>query len=425
MTVPDASLAVGRLGRLAALAMPYLAALAPAATAPAVPAPAAAPGDRGGDFNITFPDAFLVQNGGPVLDIKRPPDPKMHTAVGDGKADDTAAFLDAWDLLKERYQARGWNTESLHVHLPSGTYLVKDTLIYRGATLGAAPRWTGNKFDINKIHFIGQRRSDTVIRLADRCPGYQDPARPKIVLAFQHPDTVFNNIPGSNWLRNLTIDTGAGNPGAIALYFQGANQTDLRNLTIRSGDGAGKYGLWFKIGSIQGYYADITIDGFDYGIADPVNAEGDVALEYLTLRRQRVAGILLTGGGIQIPCSGGTLWIFGFKTENGKAQAFNVKGGGHLEVLGGYASRRRVFEQSGRCAIGTDLQEKARPLSCFSATSFAPRRSRRSAGCRASLQGSRRRTPPHPFRSRRGASGRRRRRSRLPLAPRSRRRSSP
>jgi hypothetical protein len=119
-------------------------------------------------------------------------------------------------------------------------------------------------------------------------------------MAFQHPDTVFNNVPGGNWLRNLTIDTGHGNPGAAALFFQGANNSDLRNVTIRSGDGSGKYGIWFKIGSIQGYYSDVTIDGFDYGIHQPVNGEGDTAFENLTLRNQKVAGILHTGGGMSL-----------------------------------------------------------------------------------------------------------------------------
>ena len=136
--------------------------------------------------------------------------------------------------------------------------------------------------------------------MADHCSGYGDAAHPKIVLAFQHPDTVFNNVPGSNWLRNLTLDTGRGNPGAVGLFFQGANNTDLRNVTVRSGDGAGRYGIWFKQGSTQGYYCDVTVEGFDDGIFGGVNAEGDTAWEYLTLRGQKDAGFLLTGGGASI-----------------------------------------------------------------------------------------------------------------------------
>ncbi len=272
-----------------------------AGTLASTPAFAAQAGDRGGSLNVTFPDTLLMQNGGPVINIKRPPEAGMRAAKGDGVTDDTAAFQDVWDLLKREYQKYGpWGADnSFYVYLPNGTYKVRDTLIYRGATVGAYPKWDGT-FDINHVHFVGQDRGKTVIKLADHCAGYGNPARPKIVLAFQHPDTVFNNVPGGNWLRNLTIDTGRGNAGAVALFFQGANNTDLRGVTVKSGDGAGRYGIWFKQGSIQGYYADVTVEGFDDGIFDEVNAEGDVAFEYLTMRGQREAGILLTGGGMSL-----------------------------------------------------------------------------------------------------------------------------
>ena len=131
-------------------------------------------------------------------------------------------------------------------------------------------------------------------------PELSIPTQPKSVLAYQHPDTAFNSCSGSNYLRNLTINIGKGNPGAVGLYFQGANQTDMRSVTIKSEDGAGKYGIWFKIGSIQGYYTDITVEGFDIGVFDPVNPEGDPAFEYLTVKNQRIAGILHTGGGLSL-----------------------------------------------------------------------------------------------------------------------------
>ncbi len=266
-----------------------------------LPTYAAKAGDRGGGQDITFPDTLLRQNGGPVINLKRPPEPWMRAAKGDGISDDTAAFQDVWDLLRREYKAHGpWTSDnSFYVYLPKGTYKVSDTLIYRGATVGASPKWDGT-FDINHVRFVGQSRTGTIIQLADHCPGYQDPTHPKIMLAFQHPDTVFNNVPGSNWLRNLTLDTGHGNPGAVALFFQGANNTDMRSVTLRSDDGTGRYGIWFKQGSIQGYYADVTVQGFDDGIFDSVNAEGDVAFEYLTLRGQKEAGFFLTGGGASL-----------------------------------------------------------------------------------------------------------------------------
>ena len=280
-----------------ALVLVFALRLALAAPVQAQPGRAQA-GDRGQDFDITFPNTLLLQNGGPIINLKNPP-PEIRAAKGDGQTDDTAAFQDVYDFLKQQFQKNGpWSRADYYVYLPNGTYKVSDTLIYRGPSL-AGPTWNGT-FDINHLRFVGQSRRQTIIRLVDNAPGYQDAAKPKIVLAFQHPDTVFNNVPGGNWLRNLTIDTGRGNPGAAALFFQGANNTDLRHVTIRSGDGGGKYGIWFKTGSIQGYYSDVTVDGFDYGIQQSVNAEGDTAFEYLTLRNQRVAGILHTGGGMSL-----------------------------------------------------------------------------------------------------------------------------
>ena len=254
-------------------------------------------GDRGNDVNITYPATLLMQNGGPVIDMKHPPLNTMHAAVGDGMTDDTAAFQDVYDLLKARYDVAGCFTsdDSFYVYIPNGIYRVSDTIIYRGAPA----KWK-NAFDICHVKFIGQSRAGTILRLADHARSFQDAAHPRPVISFQHSETKFNNGPGNNELRNLTIDVGNGNPGAVGLMFQGANQTDMRNLTIRSSDGAGQYGIWFRMGSVQGYYADIFIQGFDYGIYDSVNPEGDPAFEYLTLSGQRLAGINISGGGMSL-----------------------------------------------------------------------------------------------------------------------------
>ena len=291
-------------------------------TCSATPA-AVVPGDRGNDVNVTFPATLLMQNGGNVIDLKHPPVNTMHAAVGDGVADDTAAFLDAYDLLRQRYDADGCFSpnDNFYIYLPDGTYRVSDTIIYRGA----AEKWK-NTFDICHVRFVGQSRAKTIIRLADHAPAFQDAAHPRPLISYQHPDTTFNNGPASNDLRNLTIDTGSGNPGAAAVMFQGANQTDVRNVTIRSGDGAGQYGLWFKIGSVQGYYSDVTIEGFDHGIFDAVQPESHPAFEYLTLKGQHVAGITQRGGGISLRA------VLSDQSAHG-ATALKIEGGGSQAVL--------------------------------------------------------------------------------------------
>jgi hypothetical protein len=272
---------------------PYL--ILAAACVASWPTPCRGIGDRNANTDITFPATLLLQNGGPVIDVKHPPMEGMHVAAGDGVTDDTAAFQDVYDLLKKKYETSGWSMETLFVYIPNGTYLLSDSILYRGA----ACRWR-QQFDICSVNFIGQSRAKTILRLADHAPLFQDKRYPRPVISFQHPDTKFNNSPGSSRLRNLTIDTGNGNPGAVGVFFQGANQTDIHNVTIMSEDGSGLYGLWFKIGSVQGYYSDITIRGFDYGLYDTVNAEGNAAFEYLTLERQNLAGVYLSGGGLSL-----------------------------------------------------------------------------------------------------------------------------
>ena len=183
-----------------------------------------------------------------------------------------------------------------YVYLPNGTYLVNEPIFYRGDTVTK----TVHEWDICHVKFVGQSRAKTILRLADHAPAFQDPAHPNPLLAFQHPTTTFNNGPGDNYLRNLTINVGSGNPGAVGVFMQGANQTDMHNLSIVSEDGAGRYGVWFKQGSVQGYYADITVKGFDYGLYDTVNPENSAAFEYLTMQGQRVAGIYHSGGSLSL-----------------------------------------------------------------------------------------------------------------------------
>ena len=259
-----------------------------------------AAGDRGTDPEIIFPDTMLAQNGGPIIDVRHPPDSSMHAAMGDGTTDDTDALKDAYDFIKKEFVAHGpWDRTNYYIYLPNGTYKVRDTIIYRGEDVGTPHKWTG-KFDLDNVRFIGQSRAHTMIKLADHCDGFQDPTSPKPVLAYQHLDTVFNNAPGGNYLRSITIDTGSGNPGAVGLYMQGANQTDLQHVTIQSGDGAGVSGIWFKVGSLQGYYSDITVNGFDRGIDCPFNGEIDPTFEYLTLKGQKIAGIEHDGGAMSL-----------------------------------------------------------------------------------------------------------------------------
>jgi hypothetical protein len=261
-------------------------------------------GDRNVGVSEPYPASVRIQNGGRVYDVTAPPTASQHAAKGDGIADDTPAIQDAFDYLKNAYVAAnptgsptdGYDGSNYWVYVPDGTYRVQSTLTYRGPTL-VTPTFGS---DLVRIRIVGQSREGTIIRLDDNTTEFGNAAQPAMLLEFQHDGTTFNNAPADNVLANVTLDTGRGNPGAVGLWFQGANQTSMHNVKVTSEDGAGHCGILFQTGSVQGYYRDLTVEGFDYGICQTNNPEFDSAFEHVTLRGQRTAGVLAQGGGMSL-----------------------------------------------------------------------------------------------------------------------------
>jgi len=235
--------------------------------------------DRTIPMNIVYPAGAFTQNGGPVINIKNTP-LFSPNAMGDGVNDDTAAFVAMMNYIKQQVQQANGGDPRKIIYIPSGTYMVSNTIFYTGADY--------NLFGYLRI--VGQNRANTVIKLADRSPGFGAGTR-KPVLSWTKLIEIGNEMWG-NQLRNLTIDTGTGNPGAVGVDFLGANGCSIDNLTVRSGDGQGFAGLRFPWWSVQGHFSDITVSGFDYGIraGDDVR-ETNPVLEYITLSAQRIAGI--------------------------------------------------------------------------------------------------------------------------------------
>ncbi len=93
-----------------------------------------------------------------------------------------------------------------------------------------------------------------------------------------------------NAVRDLTIDTGVGNPSATGLQFNASNQGTVKNVTIRSGDGLGAVGLQLAANEPGPMMIeDVEIIGFDTGI-NTGNPTASQTLENITLRDQRVVG---------------------------------------------------------------------------------------------------------------------------------------
>ncbi len=202
--------------------------------------------------SVTFPPGAKVIN--LVTDLG---------AVGDGKTDNTEAFRAM--IAMEGYQ----------FYLPDGVYLISDTVSY------------GQR--IFKI-LQGQSRDGTIIRLQDNSPGFDNPAKPKAMWVTGQPPAIrFRNA-----IRNLTFDTGKGNPGAIGLNFYVNNQGAVRHVRIRSGEGGqepGRVGLALTLDMVGPLLIrDLLVEGFDIGI-DIKMAVNSVTLEDITLRGQREVGV--------------------------------------------------------------------------------------------------------------------------------------
>jgi len=248
----------------------------------ALTAPCLLAQDRAITMNIVYPMGAFAQNGGPVINIKNTT-LFSPNAVGNGVADDTAAFVAMMTYIKQQIQALNGGDPNKIIYIPSGTYKVSNTIFYSGADYNLFCR----------LRIIGQNRANTIIKLADNSPGFGAGVQKPVLAWTKMIETgKTGNVMWGNQLRNLTIDTGSGNPGAVGVDFLGANGCSIDNLTVRSGDGQGYAGLRFPFWSVQGHFCDITVSGFDYGIraGDDVR-ETNPVLEYVTLSGQRIAGI--------------------------------------------------------------------------------------------------------------------------------------
>ncbi len=196
-------------------------------------------------------------------------DVKNFGAKGDGKTDDTAALLEA---ISDR---NGF------LYLPNGTYLLSDSV--------------STKHPKRRV-LQGQSRTGVILKLKDNAAGFDDPAKPRPVLSLydRFMDPKSNNGQAfRNSICNLTVDVGAGNPGAVALHYFNDNQGTVENVMLRSSDPQkrGKAGLalvtnWPGPALLR----KVSIEGFDFGVWSTIG-QYSIAFEHLSLEGQRVAGI--------------------------------------------------------------------------------------------------------------------------------------
>lgn len=206
---------------------------------------------------IIFPKASRI------VDITLPP----YEADNNGEIDATSAIQQAIN----DYTPGGWHI----IYFPKGTYLVSNTI-----------EWSRNSWSQGPV-FQGYHMDSTIIQLKDECEGFTDPAAPKSVL--WTGDGVAQKF--DRGIRDLTVNTGTGNSGAIGIQFYSNNEGLISDVKIISGDRAGVIGLHMAYGSENGplLVRNLYIEGFDTGIK--TNALNSITLSNVELYNQKVIGL--------------------------------------------------------------------------------------------------------------------------------------
>lgn len=203
---------------------------------------------------------------------------KTFGAKGDGITDDTEALKQVLGRSKEDPAGA-----IRSIYIPNGTYLVSDTLA-----------WGDKRKDVR-----GQSRDGVIIKLKDNCPGFQDADQPKKVLQveFGHGGQNFNQR-----LRNITVDVGQGNPGAIGIGFHTNNGGGVYDVVIRSSDPErqGHTGLSLdKAWPGPGLIKNVLVDGFETGIF-VTHDQYSMTFEHIQLANQRQVGFLNSWNSVAI-----------------------------------------------------------------------------------------------------------------------------
>lgn len=210
--------------------------------------------------NIVFP------SDGGIVNVKSAP----YNAKGDGVNDDTVAIQRALSAYPNGNKI---------IYLPKGTYLVSNQLQW--------PTFRDGK-EHKRTILQGQNTNQTIIKLKNNANGFNISSSPKAVIwTGTAPAQRFRNA-----IRNLTVNTGTDNKGAIAIQFIANNQGAIRNVTIRSDDSQGIVGLDMSYTNEIGplLVKNLKVTGFNIGIktANKVNSQ---TFEHITLQNQKECGI--------------------------------------------------------------------------------------------------------------------------------------
>ncbi len=244
--------------------------------------------------NIVFPDDAGI------VDVSKGP----YYAKGDGKTDDTEALQQA--LLENPNGNR-------IIYLPNGTYRISATL-----------RWPNGEADTAQRATVlqGQSREGTRMELVDYSAGFSNPGRPRPMVWTGGNHQKHHR----NAVRNLTLHTGKGNPGAIGIQFKANDQGGIRDVTvIAGGKGDGATGIDLSHVDFNGpvFLKNVRVDGFDVGLRTAFSVYS-VTAEGVEFEHQQVAAIRNSGQIISLRH---------FASTNSVPAILNVDPAGMITVL--------------------------------------------------------------------------------------------
>lgn len=246
--------------------------------------------DQNLSYNKVYPANAFIDNGGNIVDVTQSP----FNAVGDGTTDDSDALIAAFNYVADKLATFGYDAPqaSYIIYIPDGTYKVSKTIHY---TIDLPANSQGKDF-LAQLRIYGQSRENTIIKLIDNCPGFESGSETPVISTVNSPENQNqNNWASNNGIKNLTVNIGSGNPGAVGVRFNGANNCRAENLKLISEDGQGYIGYHIFVRPTQGYHSNIIVDGFDYGIAIATGKQHVThpTFEYLSLTNQNIAGFRL------------------------------------------------------------------------------------------------------------------------------------
>lgn len=229
-----------------------------------------------------------------ATEVAFPPDApvwnvKNYGAVGNGQADDTQAFKNAITAALD-HNAR--YSEIRIIYVPNGTYKITDTLDAKNLNrLNWSQGWRSGFF------MQGESQAGVVLKLPNNTSSFGDPAAPKAIIrtGSENPNGSVGegNQAFRHYIRNLTVDVGTGNPGAVGIDFITNNRGGLYDVTIRSLGSAheGHTGIrmdrsWPGPGIVK----NVTVEGFRYGVSMWNHYQYSMTFENLTLRHQTTYG---------------------------------------------------------------------------------------------------------------------------------------